>query len=95
MRTPEGREKADIDKYLKSIGAYVAKPATFGYGESGTSDRICCIRGRFVSIEVKREGKEPTALQERRMAAVRLAGGVAMWGTAEKVIGELQQWLGK
>jgi hypothetical protein len=90
MKTPEGYEKADIDKYLESIDAYVVKPTTGGYGASGHADRLCCIGGVFVAIEVKREGKEPTPLQWRRIHEVEEAGGFAFWGTAEKVIAELK-----
>ena len=93
MRTPESIEKAEIDSFLKSIGAYFISPATYGYGASGTPDRVCCLGGKFIGIEVKREGKEPTPIQERRMSEIRRAGGVTFWGTAEKVIGEMKQWL--
>lgn len=92
MKTPEAKEKDEIDKYLKLIGAYVVKSATFGFGASGHPDRVCCIGGRFVSIEVKRPGKEPTPIQERRMNEVRATGGVAFWGTSEKVITEMKLW---
>lgn len=90
MHSPEWFEKRDIDKYLESIGAYVVKPATFGQGKSGVPDRVCCIKGRFIGIEVKRPGKKPTPIQGRRMAEIRAVGGDAVWGTAEKVIGELK-----
>ncbi len=92
MRTPEAWEKAEIDKYLKSIGAYVVKPITMGYGASGAPDRICCIDGLFVAIEVKREGKGPTALQRKRLTEVLDAGGAGFWGTAAKVIAEFETW---
>jgi hypothetical protein len=92
MQTPEAWEKSDIDKYLESIGAYVIKPFTMGYGPSGHSDRAACIDGRFWGIEVKREGKEPTALQARRMREIEEAGGLAVAGTAEKVIGVIEAW---
>lgn len=92
MKTPEGYEKAEIDKYLKSIGAYVAKPATFGYGASGLSDRLVCIDGYFWAIEAKREGKEPTSLQAKRLDEVLHAGGETAWGTAIKVISEIEKW---
>lgn len=93
MRTPESYEKEAIDKHLRAIGAYVVKPATYGFGASGTPDRVCCINGKFVTIEVKREGKEPTSIQERRMAEIRFAGGIAFWGTADKVISEINVWM--
>lgn len=91
MKTPEGYVKADVDKYLKGIGAYVVKPATFGYGGSGNADRVVCFAGKFVSVEVKREGKTPTALQELRMREVRKAGGIALWGdNAEGIIEQIK-----
>jgi Holliday junction resolvase len=94
MRTPESYEKADICKYLDSIGAWYFKPTTSGYGKSGVADIIGCYKGTFFSIEVKREGKEPTKLQWERMQAVEtLAGGKAFWGTAEKVIPEFRDWI--
>lgn len=92
MRTPESWEKSELDKYLKSIGAYNVKPATFGYGGSGTSDRIVCYRGHFISCEVKREGKEPTALQWKRLREVKAAGGLATWGTARMIIAAIEKW---
>jgi hypothetical protein len=90
VHSPEWFEKRDIDKYLEEIDAHVDKPATFGMGQSGSGDRICCYRGRYISIEVKRPGKKPTPKQNRRMDEVRRRGGIAIWGTAEKVISELK-----
>lgn len=92
MKTPEGYEKDDVDKYLKSIGAYVVKSATFGYGGSGHADRVCCIDGTFWSLEVKREGKKPTKLQELRMAEVLASGGEVAWGVALKITNEIEMW---
>lgn len=98
MKTPESYEKEDIDKYLESIGAANFKPATGGFGKSGCPDRLVCIRkvssaeGGFWGIEVKREGKEPTALQWERIKEIEKAGGKATWGTAERVIKEIERW---
>lgn len=93
MRSPEGHEKHAIDSYLKKIGVYVVKPASGGFGVSGTSDRLVCCRGRFASIEVKRQGKEPTPLQWQRIREVEANGGKAFWGAAGKVIPEFEAWL--
>lgn len=93
MKTPEGWEKADIDKYLESIGAYTIKTQNMGFGQSGAPDRVCCIEGRFWGIEVKREGKGPTAIQQRRMDEIETAGGLAVAGTAEVVIRTIRGWL--
>jgi hypothetical protein len=48
--------------------------------------------GAFWGIEVKREGFGPTTIQEARMDEVRKAGGLAAWGTAEKVREEIEAW---
>lgn len=92
MKTPESFEKADVDKYLKTVGAYNVKTASFGYGGSGTADRICCIAGQFWSLEVKREGKEPTPIQWKRIKEVEVAGGKTAWGVATKIITEIETW---
>lgn len=95
MKTPESKVKKKVDDYLKAIGAYVVKPATFGFGASGAADRICCIGGRFVTIEVKREGKVPTPLQRLNAKMTMRAGGIAIWGdSAEHIIEQLKTALG-
>ena len=96
MTTPEGYEKQDIDKFLKRLGparVYIIKTITMGYGKSGAGDYALCLDGAFWNVEVKRPGKEPTAIQHRRMREVREAGGHAVAGTAEVVIAELERWL--
>lgn len=93
MHGPEFYEKKDIRAYLDTIGAWYCLPATYGYGKSGTPDIIACVNGNFVGIEVKREGAKPTKLQERRIKQIQEAGGIAIWGTAEKVIKELREML--
>lgn len=93
MKTPEGYEKDDICKYLDSIGAWYFKPYMAGFGKRGVPDIVACINGRFVGIEVKREGGILTMPQLRRLEAIGAAGGGATWGTAEKVIKELKAYL--
>lgn len=93
MKTPEGYEKDDICRYLDSIEAWYFRHYAAGYGKSGQPDLVCCIDGCFVGIEVKREGKKPTKLQEERMRQINMAGGRAFWGTAGKVIPEIKSWL--
>lgn len=93
MRTPEAWEKQDICRYLDSLpNCWYVKPMTFGYGKSGVPDILACLNGEFVSIEIKRPGKDLTATQMRRMEAITAAGGMALWGTADKVIKELSDW---
>lgn len=64
-----------ILEYLKSIDAYAIK--IVAATRSGNPDIICCIRGRFVAIEVKQPGKNPTELQKLKMERIIEAGGLA------------------
>ena len=90
MRGPEFYEKQDIKRYLTSIGCWYFCPYMAGFGKSGVPDIIACIDGTFWGIEVKREGKQPTAIQRHRMEEIEKAGGYAIAGTAEHVIKHLK-----
>jgi len=76
--TPEGRVKAAVVKVLKKHEVYYFFPATGGYGRSGVPDIVCCARGRFLAIECKAGGGNPTALQAREIERINDAGGVAV-----------------
>jgi hypothetical protein len=90
MRSPEGHEKQAIKKYLDSIGCWYFSPFMAGYGKVGIPDLVACVNGRFVCCEVKREGKLPTPMQYQVLNEVSASGGIAIWGTSEKVIAELK-----
>ncbi len=93
MKTPEGYEKQDIDRYLKSLPrCWYFCTYTGGYGKSGAPDRMVLLEGTFWGIEVKREGKAPTVLQSRRMEEIQAAGGMAVAGTAAVVIETIEKW---
>lgn len=100
MKSPEGYEKADIDKFFKPLikngDIWLFKPFMAGFGKSGVPDYVGCSylhEGQFFSIEVKREGKEPTPIQWKRMREIEAAGGKTFWGVAEKVIREFEEWI--
>lgn len=78
--TPEGKVKADVKKYLKSIGCWFFMPVSNGMGQVGIPDFICCFQGRFVAIETKAPGKikNTTANQDRVIAEIKAAGGWAV-----------------
>ena len=92
MKSPEGYEKDEICKYLDSIGCWYFRPYQAGFGRSGIPDIVGCMDGVFLAIEVKRDGKEPTPLQHKRIEEIHHAGGIAFWGTAKKVLFELKSW---
>ena len=76
--TPEKKVKDQVVKTLKANGVYYFFPATFGMGRSGVPDIICCVEGRFLAIECKAGKNKTTALQDREMNAIVMAGGSAM-----------------
>ena len=78
--TPEGKVKADVKKFLKSIGCWYFMPVSNGMGQVGIPDFICCYQGRFVAIETKAPGKisNTTANQDRVISEIKLAGGSAV-----------------
>ena len=67
-----------IRHYLDSLDCCFSWKEHGGmYGTAGIPDIICCIRGKFVALEVKLPGNRPTSLQEMTMARIRKAGGTA------------------
>lgn len=77
--TPEKRVKQQVVKQLKEFGGdvYYFFPATGGYGKSGVPDIMGCYKGLLFAIECKAGKNTTTALQEKEIAAIRVAGGVA------------------
>ena len=82
---PEKTIRDKIVKYLEGVGALVLNtPAglmtvegrTFSMGEPGRADLHVCYRGRFIAIETKAPGKQPTDAQLRYRDRVIKAGGV-------------------
>lgn len=76
--TPEAKVKAKIKAILKAHGVYYAMPIGTGYGNSGVPDFLCCVGGKFVAIEAKAGNNKPTALQEKNIAQINGAGGIAV-----------------
>lgn len=77
-QTPEKKVKAKVVKILKELGAYYFYPVTGGYGSSGVPDIVGCYRGMFFGIECKAGSNKPTALQEKNLDDIALAGGIAL-----------------
>ena len=81
---------AAIMRYLKTVpGCFAWKEHGSMYGTAGIPDIICCYRGQFVGLEVKRPGKKLTALQEKTIAKINAAGGVAAMVTGVDEVREL------
>lgn len=68
-------QKKIID-FLKSKGAYVVK--IISASQAGVPDVICCYRGRFVAVEVKRPEtvRNVSRLQAYNLDKIQEAGGI-------------------
>ena len=75
--TPEKKVKQAVAKLLKEAGAYYFFPATGGYGRSGVPDIVGCYRGNFFAFECKAGKNKPTALQDKNLSDINVAGGIA------------------
>lgn len=76
MPTPESKVKAKVDKMLSQLGVWFFSPQAGPFGRAGIPDRIVCVNGYFVGIEVKADVKsKPTKLQIDCMAKIERAGG--------------------
>lgn len=75
--TPEGRVKAKIKAWLKSLNAYWHCPVQNGMGAPALDFMQVQIPGcPACVIEAKAPGEKPTQRQERTIAQIRAAGGV-------------------
>jgi hypothetical protein len=90
-QTPEGKVKAEIKKLLARMGFIQAgskkanwpgevygwyyMPVSNGMGVHGIPDFVCCYHGRFLGIEAKKPGGEPTANQLNRHEEIKTAMG--------------------
>lgn len=91
-QTPEGKVKDKIKKILKAHNIYYAMPMGTGYGNSGVPDFLCCIKGRFMAIEAKAGGGQPTALQRKNMSEIEASGGFA-WIVNELNVEMFDLWV--
>ena len=69
-----------VEDYLRSKGCYFYRAMGNAMAAKGTPDLLCCIDGRFVAMELKREHNGAygvTKPQEIRMRQIRKAGGLA------------------
>lgn len=77
MATPENKVKANIKKFLKEKNVFSVSIAAGPYSTGGISDRLACIQGRFIAIEIKKDAKSgPTKLQQQFIDNVIKAGGI-------------------
>lgn len=69
---------ANITKALRARGGYVAKIHGGMYGTAGIPDLLCCYRGHFIGLEVKRPSNRATPAQLAQLEGIRRAGGTSV-----------------
>lgn len=96
--TPEGRVKHKVKQVLKLIGElepiYTDMPVPGGYGKSGLDFNIG-IRGRWIAVETKAPGGEPTPRQRGTMVKMHRAGIRVFVVSNDEGLEALRQYLMK
>lgn len=77
LKQTEAEITKEIRQYLKLRGVFHYKQWQ-GLGSlPGVSDIIGCYNGRYLAIEVKRKGQNPTEKQQAFLDTVNAQGGLA------------------
>lgn len=74
----ERNVKREIKKALTKLNVWHYMPSANVYGRGGIPDFICCLKGRFIAIEAKREkegAKGLTPLQIMESKKILAHGG--------------------
>lgn len=90
--TPEAKTKQQVRKLLDELGVYYFFPPANGYGRAGIPDVVGCINSIFFAVECKAGKNTTTALQDRELAKIEDAGGIA-FVARENNIEELREKL--
>jgi hypothetical protein len=85
-KTPEAKVTAEIDRYLKLIGVINIRANAGSWADdqgniimgakAGTSDKILCVAGRFVALEIKAAKGTQSEAQKKFQGRVTALGGL-------------------
>ena len=87
MSNSESKNQKEIQRYLKSIGAYQFK--TVVSNRRGIPDILCSYKGYFIAIEVKSETKGINGLsplQKYELRKITESGALAMCANNVKYV---------
>lgn len=82
VRTEGNFRRNTVEKFLKTLTSCEA----FSIQQKairGDADKILCVRGYFVWLELKKDGEDPDPLQSYKASCVRAAGGISMTARPE------------
>ena len=79
-KTPEGKLQKKCLDYVedltkKRFPILAINQHGGAYGPRGVPDILMCVRGKFIAVELKVNGNEPTPLQEHWLGKVERAMG--------------------
>jgi Holliday junction resolvase len=78
MKGPTEKEIVnEIRELLRFLNIFHWKVFTGPTNLPGIADILGCYKGRFLAIEVKRKGQNPTELQQAFIDQIQRAGGLA------------------
>lgn len=76
--TEEGIFQAKIKNWLKLNDIYNIKQNASALSKSGVPDRLLCIHGTFIGMEIKKNDEEKASLlQQYNILEIKKNGGVA------------------
>lgn len=76
-KTPEAKFQEQVIKYLKSLdNCWYVKIWGGGFMKSGIPDILCCIKGKFIALELKAENGKASALQKYNIDKINKSGGL-------------------
>lgn len=66
-----------VMEFLRSQHIYHVKIWGGGFQKAGIPDLLCCIRGKFIALELKTEKGSATVLQKYNIFSIQESGGYA------------------
>ena len=92
--TPENKVKVLVNAMLKQEGVWWFSVQNFGYGGGGIPDKLACVAGQLVGIEVKADAKKkPTPKQQAQMNGIEANGGKCFVVYDKETIEEVRQYI--
>lgn len=93
----EAKVKEIVKALLRQHHAQFYMPVPGGFGEKGAHDFLCCSKGRYFTVETKREGVSTMSVHQQAFAErVMAAGGkVFLINGSRDGLRALEAWLGE
>ena len=95
--TRESTIQTHILEYLRHMGAYSLNVGGSAVTATGTPDILCCYKGHFVALEIKKPHGSygATTAQRIRIKQIQKAGGVAGLVTSVQGVARLLKQIGE